>query len=168
MARNLLKNKKGSGLDIAYIGVILLAIALTVLITYTIWGEINNELQADSKIPAQGKTTSNQIEELYPNIIDNSFMFLMIGLAIIAFFMASMVRVHPVFIVFYFIILAVIILLGAVFSNIYQEIAADATFAPYSANLTFITLILNYLPIIVGIFGTILAVVMYKAWSEGQ
>lgn len=168
MARNLLRDKKGSGLDIAYIGVILLAVAITVLISYTIWGEINNELQADPKIPAAGKTTSNQIEELYPNVIDNSFMFLMIGLAVIAFFMASMVRVHPVFIVFYFIILAVIILLGAVFSNIYQEIAADATFAVYSGNLTFITLILNWLPIIVGVFGTILAVVMYKSWSEGQ
>jgi len=38
----------------------------------------------------------------------------------------------------------------------------------YAANLGVANALLTYLPIIVGVFGTILAIVMYKSWRESQ
>jgi len=80
--------------------------------------------------------------------------------------LASMIRVHPVFIVFYMFMLAVIIFLSGVFTNIYLEIANDSNYVAYAEQLTIITWTCQYLPFIVGILGTILAVIMYKNWAE--
>lgn len=162
------RKKKASLQDLVFIAVVILVFAVGTLISYKIYNEFNTEVQASSVFTTRGKTASTQIENMYPNVIDNSFLLLVFGLCIVALALAAMVRVHPIFFVFYLIILIIIIFLCGVFSNIYLEIAGTTQFSTLADNLTFITHIMHILPWIVGVFGFILAIIMYKTWQGAQ
>ena len=60
------------------------------------------------------------------------------------------------------------IFLSAVFSDIYQEMAANSELTALADQLVFTSHILTYLPLIIGVFGILLMIVMYKIWSIGD
>lgn len=166
--RSLRNNKKGSLLDIIYIAGFLLAAAMFILIGYKIMDSLNTEFQAHADIPADAKTASATLTGYYPSVIDNSFLFLTVGIALVTFVLAALVRIHPIFIAFYIIGLGFVIFLSAVYSNVYQEIASNTLMVSLANNLTVTTTIMGKLPWFVGIFGTILMLVMYKNWKLSQ
>lgn len=163
--------KRGSGLDLLWIAVILFVFSLLVVIGYKISSEINTEIQSNSAVQqfdtdGKARAASSTLTSHYPGVIDNTFLFLVFGLAIASFILAAMVRIHPIFYVFFLILWAIIIFLSAIFSNIFQEIAAQQEFAAVVADLTFISSVMTALPWFVGILGTILAIVMYKTYQN--
>jgi hypothetical protein len=98
--------------------------------------------------------------------MDNSFLFLSIGLMVVMLILASMVRVHPIFIPLFFIVWIFAIFISGVFSNSYGEMAANSELTIYANQLTMTSFMMRYLPFVVGIFGAILMIVMYKIWSN--
>lgn len=162
------KNKKASIQDVIYIMIALIVVSVGFLIGYKIYHEINSNLQANDIISGNAKasTASNSIENLYPGVIDNSFMLLVVGLCIAAIALAMMVRIHPIFFVFFLIIFFIIIFLAGVFSNIYQGISDTPEFSELSGNLVYISHIMQFLPFIVGVMGFTLSFVMYKTWQN--
>jgi len=165
---NLRKNKKGSALDLIFIGSGLLAFAVVVLISFMVYTNFNAEIQTHSDVPAQSKTASQAINDFYPGFLDNSFLFLAIGLTLVSFALAALVRVHPIFIPLFIISLIFIIFFCGIFSNIYQGMAENAQLQTYADQLTFISLIMEFLPFIVGILGSVLMVIMYKLGQDAQ
>jgi len=161
-------NKKGSIQDLIYAMVIIFAFAVMILIGFTISSKLNTEFQASDDITAEGKASFNQINDLYPGVMDNSFLFLTVGLCIATLILAALVRIHPIFLVFFILAWAVLIFLSAICSNIYQTMAANPQLVAQAAQLTFVTHIMNWLPFIIGIFGGILAIVMYKLYALAQ
>lgn len=164
----MLENKKGSLEDIMFIGIILLFAAMVILIGFKVTSEFNDNVQTNDLIPANAKTSTQTLTDFYPGIVDNSFLFLTIGLCIATLVLAALVRIHPMFIAFYLIGLTIVVFVSGVLSNIYQEMAANANLAAQADQLTVITSIIEYLPFIIGIFGTLLMVVMYKLWRNGE
>lgn len=160
------RNKKGSLDDLVYVIGILLFFGLLLLILGKWTSEFNNEIQGSDIIPTEGKNAVGAISDLYGGVLDNSFLFLTIGLCIVTLIFAMLVIVHPVFFVFYFIMLALVIYVAGIVSNIYQEAAAHPELADIAAKLLFTTHILTYLPFITGILGFVLAIVMYKTWQQ--
>lgn len=158
-------NKKGSLQDLLLIGVVLLFFGVVVLIGFKMATEFNTHIQASTDIPAVGKTASNQLTGYYSSTIDNAFLFLTIGLSIVTLILAALVRVHPVFLVIFIFGFIILIFLCGIFSNIYDEMASNAELSTQADQLTFISLILSRLPIIVGIIGTLLIIVLYKVWN---
>lgn len=170
--RNLYKGKKASIQDLIFIATILFGFSIMVLIGFKISTELNDRFQTDDTLAEhdpenRSKDSFEQINNMFPNVIDNSFLFLAVGLSIVAFALASMVRIHPVFFIFFIIILVIIIVISGVFSNIYQEMALNDEMAAVAGQLIFITNILRFLPFIVGTMGMILSLVMYKTWQNG-
>jgi len=167
------RNKKGSLLDAVTIGALLLVFAVGILISYKIMNEFNTKMQdsatLDKMVGAnRSKAALNQLTGFYPGVIDNSFLLLTIGLAIVALILAMLVRIHPVFFVFYFIMLAIIIFISGIFSNIYQRMAQSTAMSDVASQLIFTSHILEYLPFIVGIVGMLIALVMYKSYQAAQ
>lgn len=158
-------NKKGSGLDLFYIGITLLVFSFAALIGFKIYNGFNTQVQGIEDLSDQGKTASSDIRGLYPGVIDNSFIFLTVVLGIGAFVFAALVRFHPVFLIPYIIFLFVVIFMSAVFSNIYQEMASNPSFTALVAEMGSMNTVMTALPWIVGVLGGILAIVMYKTWS---
>lgn len=164
----ILKNKKGNLLDIIFAGGVILAFAMVILFGFKFMTEFNDEIQSISGMDQDAKESTARLTGFYPGVVDNSFLFFTVALAIGAFILAALIRVSPIFIPLYLLALTFVIFLSGVFSNIYQEAAANPLMASSAAQLTFTTNILTYLPMITGVFGSILALVMYKSWRDSQ
>jgi len=167
------KNKKGTIQDVLYIIIAIVVITVGTLLVYKISDEINQKFQDSSDITTRGKTAMEQMNSMYTGVLDNSFMLLVIGLCIVAIALAAMVRIHPIFIVFFIILLVIIVFLAGVFSNIYQKVAsseemdtADGTGTLLADKLTYMTYIMRFLPFITGIIGIIMSFIMYKSWQN--
>lgn len=143
----------------------LLFFSIVLLFGFKITGAFNDQVQTMTDMPAEAKTASTELLSHYSGAMDYGFLLLAIGLGIATLILAALVRIHPVFIPLYFIGLLFVVILCAVFSNIYQEMAADTNLIAYADKLVFTSHILNYLPLIVGTFGILLMIVMYKLWS---
>lgn len=166
--KRLIKNKRGSLQDIIVIGAVLLVFAVFILLGSKFMSELNTEIQANDVIPTRAKTASTSLNSQYGGSIDYGFLLLAVGLGIATLILAALVRIHPVFIPLFFIGLVIVVFLCGVFSNIYQEMAENSQLTANADTLVFTSHILEYLPLIVGIFGILLMIVMYKLWSVNQ
>uniref|UniRef100_A0A6H1ZIN2 Uncharacterized protein n=2 Tax=viral metagenome TaxID=1070528 RepID=A0A6H1ZIN2_9ZZZZ len=162
------KNKKASVQDLLYVGITLFVFAMVILICFRISTSLNTEFQASDQIDAYGKTAHQQITNLYPGIIDNSFLFVTVILSIGTLILAALVRIHPIFLPIYLLAWMFVIFLCAVFSNAYQEMAANPDLAALAAQMTLMNQVMTTLPFIIGIVGALLAIVMYKAYKGDQ
>lgn len=146
----------------------LLFFGIVLLFGFKITGAFNDKVQTMSEIPDNAKTASQTLTNHYSGSMDYGFLLLAIGLGIATLILAALVRIHPVFIPLYFIGLLFVVILCGVFSNIYQEMASDSNLITYADQLVFTSHLLNYLPLVVGVFGILLMIVMYKLWSVAQ
>lgn len=161
-------NKKGTIQDLILIMIFITIFAVGTLIVYKISDEINTQFIEEGLLSADGEKAYSQINNMYPSVIDNSFLVLVIGLSIGALILAFLVRVHPVFFIGFLLVLIIIIFISGIMSNIYLEIANDPEFTNVATNLTFITHIIGKLPLIIGIVGFLISIVMYKQFQAGQ
>jgi hypothetical protein len=159
-------NKKGSIQDFLYIMVAIFILSVVTLLVFKISNSINTEIQANSDMSAESKDLSAQVNSMYPGVIDNSFLLLTVGLSVVAIALAFMVRIHPVFLVFYILVLVLLIIFAGIFSNVYTGIAENPDFTAEADSLVFISTIMRILPMFVAVLGTVLAIVMYKVWQS--
>jgi len=165
--------KKASIQDVLYIIITIVVITVGTLLVYKIHNEINSKFQASEDITDKGKTAMDELEGIYTGVLDNTFMLLVVGLCIVAVALAAMVRIRPVFIVFFIILLLIIIFLAGVFSNVYQKVASNELMVDandstvYLADrLTFMSYTMRFLPFLTGVIGFIMAFIMYKSWQS--
>ena len=166
--KRMLRNKKGSVLDLILIGVFCLVFAFSILIGFKITNEFNTQIQASADIDAQGKTAATSLLGEFTTTLDYGFLFFIVGLSIGVLILAALVRVHPVFIVLYVIGLFIVIFFAGIFSNIYQEMADSAEFTALAGQLLFVDKIMTFLPWFVAVVGVLLCVVMYKGYQDGM
>ena len=167
------KNKKGSLTDLAMIMSFLFTLAVLTLIAFKVSNSINVNIQSNAQIATldtggNARNAMNQINNLYPSVVDNSFLLITIGLGIVALIFAMMVVIHPVFFVFYIIMLTIIIFIAGAFSNAYQTMMNDAALVDVASQMVITNYVMTYLPFIIGIFGFLLAIVMYKTWQNNK
>jgi len=163
--RKIKQNKKASVQDLLYVGITLFVFAMVILICFRISTSLNTEFQASDQIDTYGKTAHQQITNLYPGIIDNSFIFVTVILSIGTLILAALVRIHPIFLPIYLLAWIFVIFMCAIFSNAYQEMAASPDFVALATQMTFMNQVMTTLPFIIGIVGALLAIVMYKAYK---
>lgn len=161
-------NKKGSLQDLIFVAIFITMFAVTVLVVYKISDEVNTKFQATDVLPQDSKDAYSTMNSHFTGVIDNSFLLLFIGLLIGTLALAMLVRFHPIFFVFYIFGWVISIFLSAVLSNIYLEIANNPQMSGVAEELIFITNIMAVAPIIIGVFGGLLAVVLYKTWKSGD
>lgn len=167
------KDKKGSIQDLILISVVLLIFSVSILFGFKIYSEIDTKIQGSSVIEGldngnYATSSSTTMKNHYTGIFDNIFLFLTVGLMVTMLVLAALVRVHPVFIALFFIVLLITIFLCGVLSNIYQEMAENTELTVEADQLDSISTIMTYLPFIVGTFGFILMLVMFKVWRDGS
>lgn len=168
MVLTLFDNKRGSGQDLILAGLYILVFGMVVLIGFRAFSSIDSELQSNGLISAAGKTASTSLLDMYPGIIDNTFLLFAVGVGLVTLVVAALVRVHPIFIPIFFLLWIFTIFISGVFSNVYQEVAGSAEFVAYADQLTFATTLIKILPIFVGVFGFILMIVMYRSWEGAR
>lgn len=161
-------NKKGSLQDLIFIMIVVVVFAFIALIGFKVVSSINTEMQGTSTIQENdnAKTSFNSIRNLFPGVIDNAFLLLVVGLVIVSLVLASRLAIPPVFLVFFLIIFVIVVFIAGVLSNVYLEAANQTELATEAEELSFITHVTHALPFILGILGFVLAFIMYKNWRD--
>jgi len=159
--------KKGSIVDLVYMAIILFFFAMVVLVGLKIGGAVKDNIVSTASLDATGTTAVESTVSNYTYTINGAFMFLMIFMVVATLALAALVRVHPIFIPFFFLGWIFIIFLCGIFSNVYTSMAEDPNFVSTASNLLIITGILRFLPLIIGVIGIVLMVVMYKVYQNG-
>jgi len=162
------KNKRGSIQDIAYFIGIVLTISILFLFGYKIMSSVNDGFQASDQINDDGKDSFNRMTNLYPGVMDNSVLLIVAILMIGTLGLAALIRVHPIFIIFFVIFLLALVIVSAICANVYIGIASADGMTQFADNMPIMTFVICYLPWIIAIFGIILAIIMYKNYSENQ
>lgn len=159
-------NKKGSMLDLIFIAVTILTFAVATLIVFKVSNSINDGLQNIDGVTDKAKSEFSRVNNIYVDVIDNMALFLFVGLSIVALILASLVRFHPVFFVFFILLIVVMIFLAGIMSNVYLEMANTTALQAEAEQLEYITRIMYILPFFIGVMGFILSVIMYKNWRD--
>lgn len=161
----MVQNKKGSLTDMFIICGVVLIFFVGLLTSFKISTEFNNQIQSSDIFPSESKDAGNDMVDLYSGTVDNSFLFLVIGLGIGTLILASMIAVHPIFMIPGIFVYLMLIFFSAITSNIYHEMATAEGFTTLANQLTFISTILTYFPWVIGFFGALLMIVMYNKYQ---
>ena len=169
--------KRKSFVEIFLIVAILFAIAIFVPILYNTYNEnVKDELNSaiTSSTPAEEDSNVTKVlDDVGETIglLDLLFPLLLVGL--ITYVVISLVFFgsHPIFLVVGVIVLAVAIILGVVYSNVYQTIMASSQYASTDAEFNVIGLFMDYFPYIIFILfiiGIIAAFVIPRGIKGGE
>lgn len=158
--------KKGSALDVVLIVGIMAVFSCLVLISLAVYTAWDDEIQANIDIPAEAKTANTQIKEVYTGVLDWGILLLVGILSISAIGLAVMVRVHSVFIVFFIILWIILMVIGGIAANVYDDMAQDPYLSNAADELSTITFIITRMPILVLLIGSLVMIVMYKSRGD--
>lgn len=167
-SRGNLNCKRASGSDLFFIIFVLLGFSIISLIGFKVMSAMNDQFQLEDSITSRGKSASSDLTSVYTSTIDNMFLFATIVLAIISIILASLVYFHPLFMVLYIIVYIPMLIFAGIASNIFQEMAANAGLASEAAQMTFMSGVMNYLPLIMGVVGMVLMVIMFKIKGNAE
>lgn len=164
-------NKKGfSGRDIILAGVLLFVFAIgffiaryaSVTMTSTIldsagWNNSFNQTDLNVSMYVENAT------ETSGSMLDGVFLAVFIGLIFGILITSYLVRGHPVFMFFYFLLIVVAIILGVVFADVWDDLVRN-TYADFGNTIDDFPItdhIITLLPIYLAIFGTLGMIIMF-------
>ena len=153
---------------------ILFGIAIFFLILYNAYNDnikdkLNTALTSSTAVDAdanvtqmldQTSTSISRFDALFPLLIVGVFGFVLV--------MALMAKSHPAFLFIGIIVLGVALILGAVYSNVYESIAEDDNFSDTDTEFNITGLFLDNLPIVVIILFVAIAIVLWVLPKGGQ
>lgn len=163
---SLIKNKKGSSLDLFFVVVAVFTVTIIGIMVSAVVTRFNNEVQKIDAFPSEAKDASNTLSNTMPSTLNGGILFLFFGACILALILASLTPFHPVFAIFFIFEWLVLMIFTGVIADAFQKfIEADVMATEYGQYGTIIFLF-RWLPLIIGIIGFILAAVMYKVKSN--
>ena len=175
--KSLLKNSQTGGGFIAwfFVIIVLLAAALFFLIINKVWGDFSTPFgQAinDSIPQADRAEVSGVISDTSSGVrtFDKLIPFLIIGLMAFVFIIAGSIMDSPVMIFVGMIVMAVVVLLGVIYGNVYNEISTTSEFTSTNDTLPIQNKFMEYLPFI-GFFMAIgigVALMVRRSGAQGR
>jgi len=122
-------NKKGNAVMDTLTIVIVLIIFIFILMTlYPLFSDINVDVQNDPDLPNATKEMVQTQFTNFPLTFDNLFLFMLALFWMLVLIASFMIDAHPIFFIVAVILIAVLVIVGAVISNTYEELELDADF----------------------------------------
>lgn len=150
-----IKNSQTGGGFIAwfFVIIVLLGAALVFLVMNKVWGDVSPQLGSalNDSIPIsdrQGVSEALNDTSSGVSLFDKLLPFLIIGLFAFVFIIAGTIIDSPVMLFVGIIIMAVVVLLGVIYSNIYNDISTSSEFISTNSQLPITNLFMQYLPVI--------------------
>lgn len=153
-------NKRGSILDSIIIILVIVAVAITGLLTVAFTKTIGNAFDESEDIPDYAKELSNSVTNQTPGIIDFIAVILIIGLPLISMALAFFVDTHPIIFWASLGLIILILILAGGFSVAWGSLTDNNLFGEAAYDMPMTNWIMNHYVIyalfVVGliIFGT--------------
>ena len=161
----ILKNlgKKGSAVDLTFIISAIFSFAVVAIIVTLLVYHINSEFQDSDVLDTDAKAASETMSSGFASSMDGAVIFVFFGLCFLSLLLASLVAVHPTFLILYFLELIVLILVSGAISNAYQAVIENESISVIASYFSLSTSFFHYLPFVIAVIGIVLMVIMYKA-----
>ena len=148
-------------------------VAIFVFILYFAYGQIKEPVSegltnamsdggATFNVTDAGDTTQSAI-----GFFSTLFPFFIFGLILFVAVSAMFIKSHPVFFFVSIVLLIIVIILGVVFANVYEEVSSDSNFGDTDSNLTVMHYVMKYLPWMAAIVIIVLMVIIFSNKSGG-
>lgn len=157
-----MERKKGSISDLPFIIAGIFSVVMTALVVTLLLNNLNTKIQNTDIFDASAKSASDKMTNDFPEVMDGGILLIFFGMVIVSLVLASLVPVHPVFLIFFLLEWFLLIYVGAAIANTYQTIIESEVFAVEAGQYVITTFFFHYFPYIIGVVGAILAIVIYK------
>lgn len=156
------RNRKGSVFaDGIFLIMVLFVFATMAIIGYTVFERVN----ADTKntFTDYEGVSSNAFEKADTAIksLDYMFIFLIVGLSIASIISVFMIKTHPIFFFVSVLILIVVLVIAAQFSNIFYDISQHEDVVNATDNFTIIPKTMEKLPLYILIISILTIIFLY-------
>lgn len=157
------KSKKGTLFDVIPILLIALVFGIFTYVGLKVYNKANENIDFDSDLADEilDRTASTF------NLIDNLFIFLLVGMGIATIIAAIRIQTSPAFFFISLLLLSVVIFLAAQFSNVFETFSEHSEFDDERGTLDGMTFLMNNLPLFILGLGLVIVVVMYSV-SRGS
>jgi len=155
--------RKASMLDMVQIMIFGFILGIVILVATYMKDQINPDLK--DMLGTKGDQVVDVTDTVF-TIWDSFFVFIAFGMGIGAIVMAYMVRFNPVFFFFSIIMVAILLILAPIFSNVMREFWSEDEFVGYQSDYPMMLQIFQYYPHFVLVIATILNIVMFGKWRS--
>ena len=165
---NLSSNKKGNAIvETIMVMVVIFIFGLMTIIGFKINDDLYEDMTDNTTFSAEAIEVTETINTGYPKWFDGGFLLMFILLYIFVLVSAFFLDTHPLFFVFTILLLAFVLIVGAVLANSWEEIISDGDFGAVSASFPITSFIISHMVETVLIIGASIAFVLYGKASRG-
>lgn len=149
-----MKGKKGNRgigckgnavLDGMLILVILVVLSLATVFSYSIFTEVNTDIQNDPDMLPVAKNVTEAYHTVYPSLWDNLFLLifalLVMGLIVSVFLLDT----NPLLMFINLLLIISVLVVAALVANVYDDLASDSTISSAASQFPFIAWISSHL-----------------------
>jgi len=162
-------NKKGNMiLDGSLVLVVLFVFALILIYGFSLFNEINDEMQSEEDLSDMSKDLMTEKVAEYPSLFDGLYAVVIIVLWATVMIASFFIDAHPIFWIFT-VLLSIFLIIGAgMLSNIFEETMTDVAFASYTTSfpITYYTAT-HLVEFIIAIVLSI-GLALFGKWRFGQ
>jgi len=155
-----METKKAQVVDLLYMSMILIMVAVLGLIIYKVISDVNDQFTLDENIGSDARALSQNYEDRLPSMVQQLFMISLVGIAILTLIASFMVMSHPVFYGLMFVVLAFMTWINAIYADFWQSFATTSNFGTIVNDFPMMTYILQYFPLVILVISIIIVVVM--------
>lgn len=153
---------KGSVLDLFYIAIMGLVIAIAGVLALTLSDEVTPRLQ--DRLGTAGDSGYDMITDqnsAHAAVFDSTITFLLVGAAIVTIILATQIPTHPVMFIASVIMTLMLLLVSPIMSNAFVSMSSDSNLVSAGNQLPMAVALLTNWPLILLGFGSILTIAIY-------
>jgi len=156
-------NKKGQIPDMFMIIVVLLLFALTTITMVTFYNSYTDSLEGNQAFNNTWNTAIEEKADALNQSYDYIFMFIVFALAILTIVLGLNVRSHPVFFFISLLLLVIVTVVSAIFSDVYTKLATNSTASieATASTYTIMPFVMNHLPMFMFFLGMFIMILFY-------
>lgn len=162
-----MRKKANVILDTIMIVIVIFSFTLLSIIGYKVFSQVNDTFQSNDLLANESKEQLDQFYTKYPSLMDGLFLLALILLWIAAIISSFMIDSHPIFLVVTVILTVFLLLLGAVFSNVYEEISTGDALSESASAFPITNFLMSRLYIIVLAIATSITIVLFAKFKNG-
>lgn len=145
--RNLnLNSKKGNAIfDTIFFLIAIFVFAMAIVVGYSMFTELNDDIQADAEINTVAKTNLDSLHDKYPSTMDAAFVLALVLLWVAVIVASFLIDTHPVFFIFTVILMALMLFASSELSNFYQDFISQSEYTGFEQAFPMMSFIINHL-----------------------
>jgi hypothetical protein len=167
MIRRRLWNRNGSFLDFFLVVILIFVFAVVLLFVNKAQQGVLTSLNESGTNSVKGQEQLEIGITKFPSMIEGIFTFVVIFLGIGSLILAFTVNYHPVFFVFFMVLLLITILVVPALSNTYQGVYESDDMIGTSSKMPMSFEVMKWFPRIMFVLSLALAVVMFTKGRSG-